>query len=291
MSNLNELLETLHGSQTVETPATSSATSIYLDQVFIEKLASAVDYLADGFDTDIAKEANVHQVKANLAEGMSMAAAVKAAYPNWDDEQIKSFIAQQGDKLKASPKEGSPEEAKKDSPEGKESPKALLAQKMLAGLKDKEASADETGGVVDKLRSALKVKVAAQVQESQEEESSFIDSVMSKIEALNVEAEKTAEDEPNETEATEVSSEEPIDVANGVSEEDEPVSKEASEDSDTGPNLKLSLAEMLKSANLKTTEEAVESVSSRSVKTAAEQGSTISGKLKNSLLSKVRTEV
>ena len=297
MSNLNELLERLSGTDQVEevTPETD-VDAVYLDPIFIEKLASAVEYLADGFEPELHKEANINEVKANLAKGMSMEAAVRAAYPAWSDEQVKSFIAQQGDKLSAAPKEAPAEEPKKEV-----APKALLAKKMLDNIKDKEASADNTNEVIDKLRGALKEKVAAQVQEKQEEEISFIDSIMAKIDALNVDAEKTAEkEEPEEPEETEVEkeaseesteSEEAEESTTEVSEDDEPVEKKASEDSEVETKPKLSLANMLKNANLESTEDAVESVSSGNVKTAANQGSIISSKLKSSLLSKVRTEV
>ena len=171
-------------------------------------------------------------------------------------------------------------------------------------MKGKEASADSGDGVVNKLRSALKEKVASQVEEKQEEENSFIDSIMAKIEALNSEAEKTAEEsEPEETEAEEATTEESEESTDTeeteeveessaeVSEEDEQVAKEASEDSDNEAAPRLSLADMLKNVNLESTEKAVESVPSGSVKTAVDQGSIISSKLKNSLLNKVRTEV
>ena len=322
MSNLNELLEKLSGANQVEaaTP-TDTADAIYTDPVFIEKLASAVDFIADGFGKELTKEAEMGKVKANLAAGMGMKEAIKAAYPDYTDEQVMSFMKMHGGKLKGMDKTaniakvkanladgmGMMDAIKKAYPDytdeqvkalaakmGKEGmdspkdPKAMLAMKMkmMKGdtMKDKEA-ADES--VVSKLRDALKEKIAAQEAVVNEEENSFIDSIISKIDVLNEEAVKVAEEEQEET----VEEEAIADSSTEIAEEDEQVSKEASEDSEVAVAPKLTLAEMLKSANLESTDEAVESVSSGNVKTAAEQGSTISSKLKNSLLSKVRTEV
>ena len=45
---------------------------------------------------DFVKMANIAKVKANLAAGMPMMAAIKKAYPNYTDDQVKALAAQMG---------------------------------------------------------------------------------------------------------------------------------------------------------------------------------------------------
>ena len=45
---------------------------------------------------DLVKMANIAKVKANLAAGMPMMAAIKKAYPDYTPDQVKALAAQMG---------------------------------------------------------------------------------------------------------------------------------------------------------------------------------------------------
>lgn len=55
---------------------------------------------------DFVKMANIAKVKANLAAGMPMMAAIKKAYPDYTDDQVKALAAQMGGMSKQAAKKG-----------------------------------------------------------------------------------------------------------------------------------------------------------------------------------------
>ena len=269
MSSLNEILSKIAGNG--EEPEEAAEPTVDLiDPIYVEKLASAVEYMLendlDEQDGDgVEKTANMKKLKEALAKGMSPKAAAKAAYPDYSDEQIAALLKQLG----MGEKTASVDDTKK--------------ARLLGAIKTAMASKNaEVAEPVSEIRSSLQEKIASIEESKVRTDSEFIDSIVSRLNevsaldtevtAVEPEEEKTAE--PEETVA---------EVVESAETEDEDTAKVAN---------KLSLAEMLKNAAAGKTEVISESAPGEGAETAAGQSESISSLLRNSVLKRVnRVEV
>ena len=235
--------------------------------------------VADEGEEELGKAANIAKVQALMAKGMDPKSAIRAAYPNMSDEEVNALAVQLS-------KSTAPKEAPKEGP----------AEEKTASL-----------GLVESMRSALKTKLSSREEVKTD---SFIEAVLSKLETMNTpssgpekianeeeteeeQEQDTAEEESEETsEEEETTSDEP--EAESVEEsEEESAEEEAGGETKESSDNRLTLANMLKEANSKKTEDAVESTpSTEDTETAAVQDFGIANLLRNSILSKVnRAEV
>ena len=157
MSSLSDILEKLARADAEATEVDDVSDDLYttIDPVYVEKLASAVDWIVSGIGTgaptqETEKQANAAAVKANMAKGMPAEEAVKTAYPNWSQDQVDALVAKMG---------GSP---------------------------TKEASAVPTEALRNKLQEKIAARAAA-VQDNSE----MVSSILSRLQSLTDEEEDT----------------------------------------------------------------------------------------------------
>ena len=289
MSNLDKLLRKLAGSSEDNAEPVEAAPSGCIDPVYVEKLASAVEYL---LGTDLlAKEANLGKVKALMAQGMSAEEAIKKAYPDLSDEQVAA-IAQ---KLSGGGKEEK-EEAEKAASIASNKLRSLLAERRSHTKTASEPQSTEQApkefDFSDKVRSALKEKIAAGVGSKAEGDFEFINSVLEKLQTLAASSEKREEAQESTTAGSAEKGADTVSKeASAVDEVDDKVEEAGTATEETAKSAnKLNLAEMLKTA---TSEKAAsESVSDTNTETANEhQSNSLTDMLRNSILRKASTQV
>jgi len=292
MSNLDKLLKRLAGSDEGLQEATETPQPEQVDPVYVEKLASAVEFLISS--GTLTKEADLGKVKALMAQGMGAEEAVRKAYPDWSDEQVAAMVEKLG-----SEKPGKAEAPKEESPEAEKAASVAgdRLRALLASRRDQTKTAsvaeETTFDFSSKVRSALKEKIAVQAGSKAQGDFEFINSVLKKLQTLAAATTETVETQ-KESPTTETT-EETVTASKEASAVDEveveaEEATEATKEAEASTNLKLNLADMLKEA---TSEKAAsESTPEGGAETAMEQQSnSLTDMLRNSILRKARTQV
>ena len=259
MSHLNKLLEKMASVQEPEANAQEETSAV--DYVYVEKLASAVDYLIENSDL-VVKEAEGEMAY----EEAPPAKEEKSEKPEKKEDskdRLKALFAKRKGEKKDEKKEPKSEDKSEDKSEGKEE------------ASDDESKEASFKNAVEKLRGNLLSKVASQ---ETDKSVSFVNKLVSRLNASA--AKEVAEEKVAEATEPEVPAAETAETTDTVVEE----AKEASGGRPT-------LASMLETARGGSADNAEESVSG-GVKTAAGQDVSLSDLLKGSLLKKIgQTEV
>ena len=195
--------------------------SYLLDSEYVEKCASALEFLAESGYSPHSKGpaqgstpspadsfairqgigeklANLATIKKLVAQGMPLEAAARKAYPDYTDDQIKELVASMGKGMPASaPKEVPPKEVNETREE-------FRAEE---GSKEKQAAfeqaADDTlqeDGTLLKLRNRIKEKLADKQSRLNEGSEEHLNNILSRISGLHEQfvVEDAQEDSPEE---------------------------------------------------------------------------------------------